>query len=1533
MPVTLILSLGILLASFGSTLTGDGTPLGLLAEVSGAAITSPTPQYTVTVTPREIRQGGNYAFTARVSRARPNSPVVFFLQRPDGTLKYGPADDVIQKIANPATNRQGSWSSPRTVQVVSSDAPTGTYTSWVAVGGVESNRLTHIVLPHRGELTSFEGNASPSGRVFLTIQATRVSQLKLRLTCPSGVSAENANESSASDFCGVEQELPGSTASLSLQLKNESQTAKQVTFRLSAIDEDNRIVGIKIVRLRVLPIVDDTALPSEPPIPTATSTSSKLLVSLDASTPSAHLVTAGTANHPLTVLKVIALGEEIRLQSIALQLETTNVGSISRVTLWDGGAKVGEAVFSIGQLTQKVTLASPVVIPKDGDKLLVIKADIGGIGIGGPARVGDSVAVNFDAQSPETKGVGSSSGLAVVRSLELQDTTAASARIFKSYPTLVKLPIPSNSLADGTMVLYRFSASAASSGDVGLGKMTFRITARNVRSNIQRLYGYSDPGFSIQAYHANPLNTETLQAGNDQYEVYFNPLAQLSSTREAIHIPAGTTRYFELRSTITKDSPQVGLEVSLLGDDAEIPVSTLSGTEQQQHNNFIWAGSSTTTALTPATVDWINGHLMPGLPSSEMAPQVFEGGTSVASTSLTVLSPNGGETWPSAGQITDTISGFGTYRRDITWTGAPNDFGAIHDGIVKAYLEKHESGQYVTVGRIPPFAFGSIAWVVGVVGNESCGPINGVDPNGCFNRNNMFLVPAGQYYVRVVNTQTGTWDRSDAPLGIVVPDGAARRVEVNYASGNRSSYTAGEKISLAVRGVELFDGSPGEPSEGFNVQVYLRGVGDSYNLQGGNAVYNARTGLWETQLVAPVDTSKTYNVEAAFYCSNGSLVCGSRYPEYVQVGKSFTFQPTGFGVQPVNVLSPDGRETYQAGQAAQMPIQWAADCKFTSFGLLLVKGSSVVKTINDSVPSGICSPGQTAVPYYTTWPIPADLSAGDDYKLLLYGYPGDGFIGDLSNASFAIASERAAVPLSVDLKVNSSDGPVAVHYSVSGINATLAWTSTGAVSCTRNWGIPSRPAAEPQGTYDAGGFLAAGGSRTYTLTCMDAAGNSASDSVVLTAKVFTTLNVSLHSSSPRAAMVNPGQAGVTFAKVAVNSATGRDGNRTFGVTRIKLVSDPSADEVVHNVQFIGDSRVIADSESYEGGGVYRVSNFALPPGYLKVITIKADIKPEARGSLRLGISEIRTTDSAAEVTIEGGAVYGNQMTVRDETVRDPLTLSAAESEVPSGYATQFSISSDANRVARMELVVRCPRNMSAPGAEGEQCGRVQSLTSAIDGYSIKFLNLGSSLQSVVVTLRGYNGEGRLVATRLATLRVRPVIEIFEGPTGNIPPGQEIGFKILARGLDRYEITIPCPRDTLVFSGVITDSMCGRPIPVQGETNNPNAPEVYARVQVTNLTTSEQRLTATLRASSAAGQPFTTKRLPIILQPNTEENIQLLRPLLLPEPVASTTPTDTSPSSGAESGATLSDSFLSASVVAALLDQMTEVLQGLSSLVR
>lgn len=99
--------------------------------------------------PTGVTRGQSYNFYGKVSGGSPNSKVTLYLQRPDGTFKYSDqvvgntSQDILVK-GNNYTDSNGNWSSSA-YQAVTFEGQNGTWTSWVSVGGIASNKVYHYV--------------------------------------------------------------------------------------------------------------------------------------------------------------------------------------------------------------------------------------------------------------------------------------------------------------------------------------------------------------------------------------------------------------------------------------------------------------------------------------------------------------------------------------------------------------------------------------------------------------------------------------------------------------------------------------------------------------------------------------------------------------------------------------------------------------------------------------------------------------------------------------------------------------------------------------------------------------------------------------------------------------------------------------------------------------------------------------------------------------------------------------------------------------------------------------------------------------------------------------------------------------------------------------------------------------------------------------------------------------------------------------------------------------------------------------------
>lgn len=228
-------------------------------------------------------------------------------------------------------------------------------------------------------------------------------------------------------------------------------------------------------------------------------TSGTVSFTLDSSSPALKWAQAGSTDVPLAVFRFNAVNEDVRLDTLGLQMGTSTVSAdtfasnspsdLVKVTVWDGGTKVGEAQFSSSDYA--TATLSGVIVPKDGQKLLTVKADVAGIYTSGPARPGHLILVNYDASNSSScaggvntscqrgaTGVGMSSGVSVGSGGS--DSSTNGARIARSIPTVTKLALPSGGNAFAQVQsgksLYRFSVAAPTGGNgVSLYKFTFNI--------------------------------------------------------------------------------------------------------------------------------------------------------------------------------------------------------------------------------------------------------------------------------------------------------------------------------------------------------------------------------------------------------------------------------------------------------------------------------------------------------------------------------------------------------------------------------------------------------------------------------------------------------------------------------------------------------------------------------------------------------------------------------------------------------------------------------------------------------------------------------------------------------------------------------------------------------------------------------------------------------------------------------------------------------------------------------------------------
>ncbi len=369
-----------------------------------------------------------------------------------------------------------------------------------------------------------------------------------------------------------------------------------------------------------------------------------LTVTTDPSSPSYAVVAGGTTGNVVGVYKIRASNDSVNLTTLGLKLTNTASSSASdlvQVTVWDGATQVGSAVFTGSNTvaTSTLTLASPsgVLLTKDTDKLLTIKADLTNIGTSQPGTQGHLIAIDINANDTtgtQGTGIGSGATINLATSGSTASTAVAGVRVFRSYPTFAKLSVPTNTLNNGTQSLLRFKVTANAAGDVGIYKFTLNVATSTATVTNINIKAYTDSGFStpVSGLSADgsmlvtPLTGTAWAASNTDLEVFAQNSSAASTT---VQVPAGQTRYFDVTGTVAGAATGASVQTQLQGD-AAYPVNqyvsnfmaTSTAVNNDTNNDFIWSPNATSTSVVSSN-DWTNGFGLVGLPAVNMSPEVL----------------------------------------------------------------------------------------------------------------------------------------------------------------------------------------------------------------------------------------------------------------------------------------------------------------------------------------------------------------------------------------------------------------------------------------------------------------------------------------------------------------------------------------------------------------------------------------------------------------------------------------------------------------------------------------------------------------------------------------------------------------------------------------------------------------------------------------------------------------------------------------------------------------------------------------------
>jgi hypothetical protein len=356
--------------------------------------------------------------------------------------------------------------------------------------------------------------------------------------------------------------------------------------------------------------------------------------SVDPSSPSYTLVAGGSTGVTTSVIKFRATNESVNLNKIGLTLTAVTTGNSANVAqnlgtvyLYNAsGALIGTATFTGSNTTATSTLSSPLLLTKDTDVLVTVKADFADVGTGLPGVEGDLIKID----PTNAEGSGLSSGATLTTS----GVTAgvAGVRLFNTFPTISLDSLSSTGVGDGR--LLRFKVTADSHGDVGIYRFTFTLATTTLSVTNIGLFGYTDAGYS-SPMSGNFAVGGTSSSGQVDENVATSTCSNgainktnasstcaststlvtlgIQAAGNPVEVPAGTTRYFELRGSIAGNASGAAVVTKMLADTSAATgtAPTLNGGA----SNFVWSPNATTTASFSSN-DWTTGYGIVGFPSS-----------------------------------------------------------------------------------------------------------------------------------------------------------------------------------------------------------------------------------------------------------------------------------------------------------------------------------------------------------------------------------------------------------------------------------------------------------------------------------------------------------------------------------------------------------------------------------------------------------------------------------------------------------------------------------------------------------------------------------------------------------------------------------------------------------------------------------------------------------------------------------------------------------------------------------------------------
>lgn len=327
----------------------------------------------------------------------------------------------------------------------------------------------------------------------------------------------------------------------------------------------------------------------------------------------AGIAVGGSSNVVLGKYKFSATNEELKLTKA--RVTTAGAAGISNLSLYDGSTLVGGPVSPDFGGTADFTGVN-FVIPKDGTKVLTVKANLNSVSTSGVTS-GTVVTVTLDAAANfEVRGT--SAGSNTLLTTFAGTPLAANVKVMrKSKPTITLVALPSSVLTAGSPVVMRFTISADAAGDVSVKHINLTVT-KNSASGTLAVTGGGVTDIRRVGDSTNLAGVSDLTSG---------VLSETLNNEEVI--AAGTSRTYDVRLTVAGTLSNGDSVASNLAGDGAVAGTTTglpaganpAFTVNSVATAFGWSDMSASAhtdggaTYTGATADFASGRYLKVLPS------------------------------------------------------------------------------------------------------------------------------------------------------------------------------------------------------------------------------------------------------------------------------------------------------------------------------------------------------------------------------------------------------------------------------------------------------------------------------------------------------------------------------------------------------------------------------------------------------------------------------------------------------------------------------------------------------------------------------------------------------------------------------------------------------------------------------------------------------------------------------------------------------------------------------------------------------